>query len=146
MHSPRNGAGVESILIRMTSASLHKEPLLVEAGGAGLERGRRNTVIGVVHRLHALLAQRMVEGSILKTISIYTGEFTHCFSKPSSCRIVLNPPYFSEDKFLVSGEGAPSTSAQLDRQVGADAVAHDAPSRCPGVIAELAFRGVFKKL
>lgn len=38
------------------------------------------------------------------------------------------------------------TSAQLDGQVGADAVAHDASSRRPGVVAELAVRGVLKKL
>lgn len=48
----------------MTSASLHKEPLLVEAGGAGLERGHQYTIIG---RLDALLAQNMVQASILKT-------------------------------------------------------------------------------
>lgn len=51
----------------MTSASLHKEPLLVEAGGARLERGRRYAVIGVLSRLDALLAQNMVQASILET-------------------------------------------------------------------------------
>lgn len=55
-------------------------------------------------------------------------------------------PYFSEDKLLVCGDGFPSTFAQLDCQVSADAIAHDASSRYSGVIAELAVRGVFKKL
>lgn len=51
----------------MTSASLHKEPLLVEAAGAGLERGCRHAVIGVLNRLDALLAQNVVKAAILKT-------------------------------------------------------------------------------
>lgn len=50
----------------MTSFSLLKEPLLVEAGGAGLERGRRHAVIGTVQRLDALMALRVVQRSILK--------------------------------------------------------------------------------
>lgn len=53
----------------MTSASLLKEPLLVEAGGAGLERGRWHAVIGIVHRMDALLALSVVQSSILKTQS-----------------------------------------------------------------------------
>lgn len=52
---------------RVTSASLHKEPLLVEAGGAGLEQGRQYAVIGVLARLDALLAQNVVQASVLKT-------------------------------------------------------------------------------
>lgn len=54
----------------MTSLSLHKEPLLVEAGGAGLERGRRHAVIGMVQGLDTLLAQRVVQRSILKMHNI----------------------------------------------------------------------------
>lgn len=38
------------------------------------------------------------------------------------------------------------TPAQLDCQIGADAIARDASGRCSGVIAELAVLGVFKKL
>lgn len=49
------------------SESLLKEPLLVEAGGAGLERGSWYAVIGVLSCLDALLAQNMVQASILKT-------------------------------------------------------------------------------
>lgn len=66
------GIGQKSFLLwnpRMTSASLHKEPLLVEAGGAGLERGSRHAVIGMVHRVDALLAESVVQSSVLKTRS-----------------------------------------------------------------------------
>lgn len=51
----------------MTSAFLLKEPLLVEAGGAGLERGCRYAVVGVINRLNALLAQNVVQAAVLKT-------------------------------------------------------------------------------
>ena len=46
--------------------SLLKEPLLVGAVGAGLERGRRRPVVRLVHRLNALLAHHVVQGAVLK--------------------------------------------------------------------------------
>lgn len=55
-------------------------------------------------------------------------------------------PYFSEDKLLFFADRFSSLCAQLDGQVGADAIARNASSGYPGVVAELASLGVFKKL
>lgn len=55
-------------------------------------------------------------------------------------------PYLPEDEPLVYRYGLSTFSAQLDVQVGADAVTHDAAGRFPRVVADLAVRRVFEKL
>ena len=54
--------------------------------------------------------------------------------------------YLSEDKLLIYGYRLSPSFAQLNSQVGADAVTHDASSRIPCVVADLTIHRVFKEL